>query len=114
MSAWADAVRLRILVSNDDTYGGQPLHEPIVRAARDAKLAGITVVRGIAGYGRSTHIHEVFRGFSYDLPIVVEVIDTADKIDGWLGILESLCQGALVTRETVQILQTASASSSPT
>lgn len=105
MSAWADAVRLRILISNDDTYGGQPLHEAIVRAARDAELAGITVVRGIAGYGRSTHIHEVFRGFSYDLPVVIEVIDTADKIEGWLGILESLRQGALVTRETVQILQ---------
>jgi hypothetical protein len=95
---------LRILVSNDDTHAGRPLHEAIVRAARDAELAGITVVRGIAGYGRSTHIHEVFRGFSYDLPVVIEVIDAAEKIDGWLATLEGLRQGALVTRETVQIL----------
>jgi uncharacterized protein len=72
---------------------------------RRATRSWPAVLRGIAGYGRSTHIHEVFHGFSYDLPVVVEVIDTAEKIDGWLGTLEGLRQGALVMRQTVQILQ---------
>lgn len=74
-------------------------------AARDAGLAGANVTRGIAGYGRSRHVHEVWRGFSYDLPVVVEIIDTEEKIDAWLPILARLRSDMLVARERVQILQ---------
>ncbi len=113
MTAWVDATLLRILISDDDTYGDQTLQDAIVRAAREAGLAGITVSRGIAGYGRSTHIHEIFGLLAYDLPITVEIVDTPEKIDAWLPVLENMRQGALVTRERVQVLQPHRAAVSP-
>lgn len=105
MSVWTTTTSLRILISEDDTYDSRPLYHAIIAAAREAKLAGAIVTRGIAGYGRSAHIHEVWRGFSYDLPVVVEIIDSEAKIDAFLPTLERLRSGALVTRERVQILQ---------
>lgn len=114
MPAWVDATLLRILISDDDTYGNQTLQEAIVSAARDAGLAGITVSRGIAGYGRSAHIHEIFGLLAYDLPITVEIVDTPDKIDTWLPVLEGMRQGALVTRESVQVLQAQRVATTPT
>jgi len=105
MSFWVDAISLHVLLSEDDTLEGRPLYEAIVLSARDAGLAGAKAMRGIKGYGRSGHIHETWRGFSYDLPVVVEVIDTDDKIDQWLPKLEMLREGALVTRHRVQVLR---------
>ena len=105
MSAWGDATLLRVLVSDDDTYGDRPLYEAIVASAHDANLAGVTVTRGITGYGRSGHVHEIWRSFSYDLPIVIEIIDSDAKIDAWLPALEQLRQGALVSRQRIQVLQ---------
>ncbi len=104
MPQWTDATSLRILISDDDTHDGQPLYEAILRAAREAGLAGAKVVRGAAGYGRSRHIHETWRGFSYDLPIIVEIIDSDAKIDAFLPTVEQLRGGALVVRQCVQIL----------
>ena len=80
----ADAALLQIYIGDDDTYQDVPLYDAIVRAARDAGLAGVTVLRGIAGYGRATRL-QTFRGFADDLPIVVEIIDSPKKIDAWLG-----------------------------
>ena len=105
MSIWIDAVSLRILISEDDTYNERPLHEAIMVAAREAGLAGVRVERGLAGYGRSRHIHESWRGFSYDLPVVVEIIDSEEKIDAFLPTVERLRAGALVTRQPIQVLQ---------
>jgi len=105
MAVWTDAVSLRILISDDDAFEGRPLHEAIVHAARDAKLAGAKVIRGVTGYGRSGHIHESWHGFSYDLPVVVELIDTAEKIDAFVPTVEQLRAGALVIRQEVQILE---------
>ena len=104
MSDWVDAIVLRVLVSNDDTQDGRPLYEAILASAHDAKLAGATVLRGIAGYGRSTHVHEIWRGFSYDLPIVIEIVDREAKIAAWLPTLERLRQGAVVTQQQVRAL----------
>jgi uncharacterized protein len=106
MAMWMEAISLRILISEDDTHDERPLHEAILKAAREAGLAGAKVTRGVAGYGRSRHIHEHWRGFSYDLPVVVEIIDNEDKIDAFLPIVQQLRQGALVTRQRVQVLQT--------
>jgi len=78
--------------------------EAILRAARDAKLAGANVTPGITGYGRSGHIHETWHGFSYDMPVVIELIDTDEKIDAFIPTIERLRAGALVIRQTVQIL----------
>ena len=105
MAVWTDATSLKILISDDDTYDGRPLYEAIVHAARDAKLAGAKVIRGVTGYGRSGHIHETWHGFSYDMPIVVEVIDADAKIDAFLPTVQRLRAGALVIRQPVQILE---------
>lgn len=100
-----DATLLRVFIGDDDTYDDQPLYEVILDADRAAQLAGVTVLRGIAGYGRSAQRHEIFRGFSNDLPIVIEIIDSEEKINAWLPILGSLLRGGLVTVGTVKILQ---------
>lgn len=105
MAVWSNAMSLRILISSDDSHDGRPLYEVIVLAARDAKLAGAKVVRGITGYGRSRHIHETWRGSSYDAPVVIELIDTDKKIDAFIPMLERLRAGALVVRQPVQILE---------
>jgi len=107
MMIFGDAVLLRIFLSNDDTEGRQPLYEAIVIAARRAGLTGATVLRGISGYGRSAHIHEVFHGFAFDLPVVVEIVDTEARINDWLPTLEGLLRGGLVTIESVRTLQKA-------
>ncbi len=105
MSVWVEAISLRILISEDDSKDERPLHEAILKAARDAGLAGGKVIRGVSGYGRSRHIHESWHGFSYDLPVVVEIIDSEEKIDAFLPTVQQLRQGALVTRQRVQVLQ---------
>ena len=105
MMIFGDAVRLRIFLSNDDTDGRQPLYETILIAARHARLAGAIVLRGVSGYGRSEHIHGVFHGFAFDLPVVVEIVDTEARINDWLPTLEGLLRGGLVTIENVQTLE---------
>jgi len=109
MADWAEAISLCIMISEADVEGERPLHEAILKAAQDAGLAGAKVTRAIAGYGRSHHIHEIWRGFSYDLPVVVEIIDSEDKIDAFLPTVQRLRQGALVTRQRVEILMPAAA-----
>ena len=104
MPVWADAISLRILISADDSHDERPLHEAILKAAREAGLAGGKVMRGVAGFGRSRHVHESWRGFSYDLPVVVEIIDSEAKTDAFLPTLQQLRQGALVTRQRVEVL----------
>ena len=104
MPAWAEAISLRILISEDDSHDERPLHEAILKAARKAELAGGKVSRGVAGYGRSGHIHESWHGFSYDLPVVIEFIDSEEKIDAFLPTLQRLRQGALVTRQRLEVL----------
>jgi len=104
MPNWTGATALQILISDDDTHEGRPLYEAIVRAAREAHLAGAKVTRGVTGYGRSGHIHETWRGFSYDLPVVVEIIDSDAKIEAFLPTLERLRSGALITRHRVEVL----------
>ena len=101
-----DAVLLRIYFGEDDRSGNLPLHEAIVLKAREMQLAGTTVFRGAIGFGRSSHIHttKILR-LSQDLPIVVEIVDTQEKIDGFLPILDGMMSSGLVTMEKVQVLQ---------
>jgi len=105
-----DATLLRIFIGDDDTYDDRPLSEAILEAARAAQLSGATVLRGIAGYGRSARRHEIFRGFSNDLPIVLEIIDSEANIIAWLPILRSMLRGGLVTVENIRVLQGGSVS----
>jgi PII-like signaling protein len=77
-----DAVLLRIFFGEEDRFEGKPLYEAIVQKAREMHLAGATVLRGPMGYGHSSRLHTatVLR-LSFDLPIVVEIVDTEVKID---------------------------------
>lgn len=100
------AVLLRAYLGQDDRHGHQPLYEAIVLRAREQGLAGATVLRGPMGFGHSSTLHttKVLR-LSQDLPIVVEIVDSEDKIDAFLPVLDGMMGSGLVTLEKVQVLQ---------
>jgi PII-like signaling protein len=101
-----DAFLLRIFFGEDDKHGNLPLYEAIVLKAREMQLAGATVIRGAVGFGHSTVIHttKILR-LSQDLPIVVEIVDSQEKIDSFLPVLDGMMSSGLVTTEKVQVLQ---------
>ena len=101
-----EAVLLRIFVGEDDRIKGRPLYEAIVLKAREAGLARATVLRGPMSFGKSSTLHtaKVLR-LSEDLPIVIEIVDTQEKIDRFLPVLDSMMGSGLVTIERVQVLQ---------
>jgi PII-like signaling protein len=96
---------LRIFIGESDHVGSRPAYEAIVELARREGLGGTTVLRGIEGFGHSSRIHtsKILR-LSEDLPIVIEIVDAADKIDALLPLLEPLVGGGLVTLERVEVL----------
>jgi uncharacterized protein len=101
-----DAVLLRIFLGEDDKFGHLPLYEAIVLKARELHLAGATVLRGPIGFGHSSRLHTTkFMRLSQDLPLVVEIVDTQDKIDAFLPVLDTMMTSGLVTQEKVQVLQ---------
>ena len=101
-----DAMLLRIFSGEDDKFHGRPLHEAIVLKAREQHLAGATVLRGPMGFGHSSRLHtaKILR-LSEDLPIVIEIVDSQDKIDAFLPLLDSMMGSGLITLERVQVLQ---------
>lgn len=101
-----DAVLLRIYFGEDDKFEHKPLHEAIVLKARAMHLAGATVLRGHIGFGHSSHIHtaKILR-LSQDLPVIVELVDSQEKIDAFLPILDGMMTSGLITMEKVQVLQ---------
>ena len=96
---------LRIFVGESDRHGRRPLYEEIVLKAREAGLAGATVLRGVMGFGRHSLIHttKILR-LSEDLPMVVEVVDSREKIDQFLPVLDELITDGLVTLERVNVI----------
>jgi PII-like signaling protein len=100
------AVLLRIFIGEDDRDDGHPLYESIVLKAREMHLAGATVLRGGMGFGHSSRLHtaKILR-LSEDLPIVIELVDSEDKINAFLPVLETIMSSGLVTLEKVQVLQ---------
>ena len=101
-----DAVLLRIFFGEDDRFEQQPLYEAIVLKAREMHLGGATVLRGPMGYGHSSRLHtaKIMR-LSFDLPMVVEIVDTEAKIKEFLPVLDQMMSSGLVTLEKVQVLQ---------
>jgi len=101
---------LRIFVGEADRQDGKPLYEAIVLKAREMQIAGATVMRGGMGYGHSSHLHsaKILR-LSDDLPLVIEIVDSPDKIDAFLPVLDRMMNDSmgsgLVTLENVQVLQ---------
>jgi len=101
-----EATLLRLFVGERDRHGHRPLYEAIVLEAREHGLAGATVLRGSLGYGASSVLHTAkLLEVSDDLPIVVEIVDSEEKIQGFLPVLDGLMASGLVTLEKVRVLQ---------
>jgi PII-like signaling protein len=96
---------LRVFVGESDRWEGRPLHEAILLRARERGLAGATVLRGLAGFGARSRIHtaSVLR-LSEDLPIVVEIADTPERIAAFLPELDGMVREGMVTVEDVHIV----------
>jgi len=106
MKSPKDAVLLRAFVSENDKSGGLPLYEAIVLKAREMHLDGATVLRGPIGFGRSRRIHAAkVMQLVYDLPVVVEIVDSQEKIESFLPALERLMSGGIVTTEKISLLR---------
>jgi len=101
-----DAVLLRIFLGESDRHEHKPLYEAIVLKAREKGLAGATVMRGPMGFGHSSHLHtaKILR-LSEDLPLIVEIVDSEDKINAFLPELDSIMGSGLVTLEKVKVLR---------
>ena len=95
---------LRILIGENDRYDKQPLYEWIVRKARETGLAGATVLRGLEGFGAHSRVHtaKILR-LSSDLPIVIEIVDTQEKIAQFLPLIDDAITEGLATLEKVKI-----------
>ena len=100
-----DAILLRIFLGESDRWEHKPLYEAIVMAARAAHLAGATVLRGPMGFGKSSRLHtaKILR-LSMDLPLVIEIVDSEEKIISFLPTLDKMIGGGLVTLEKVKVL----------
>ncbi len=100
------AVLLRIFIGENDRSDGRPLYEAIVLKAREQHLAGATVLRGPMGFGASSRLHtnKILR-LSEDLPLVIEIVDSEDKINTFLPTLDGMMTSGLITMEKVQVLQ---------
>ena len=100
-----EAQLLRIFIGERKQYHSHPLYEAIVMKAREAGLRGATVLRGPLGYGHSSRVHAAkILKLSEDLPVVIEIIDTPEKIDGFLPVLDAMMSGGLVTLERAQVI----------
>ena len=101
-----DAVLLRIFIGESDRYQHRPLYEAIVLKARELELAGATVLRGPMGFGKSSHLHtaKILR-LSMDLPIVIEIVDSEEKVNAFLPMLDQMMGGGLVTLERVKVIR---------
>ena len=101
-----DAVLLRIFIGEQEKFEHKPLYEAVVKKAREMNMAGATVLRGPLGYGHSRRLHTAkILDLSEDLPMVIEIVDTVDKIDAFLPVLDGMISSGLVTLETVQVLR---------
>ena len=95
---------LRVFIGENDHWHGKPLYEAIVARARDEGLAGATVLRGLMGYGAKSRIHtaKVLR-LSEDLPIIVEIVDTREKLEKFLALIDTVIDEGMATLEEVRI-----------
>jgi PII-like signaling protein len=96
---------LRIFIGESDRHGHRPLYESIVLQAREAGLAGATVLRGVMGFGKHSILHtaKILR-LSEDMPMIIEIVDSLDKIEKFLPRLDELIKDGLVTIEKVRVI----------
>jgi PII-like signaling protein len=100
----ADGYLLRIFIGESDKHEGRPLYEWLVFKAREEGLAGATVLRGLMGYGAHSRVHTFkIERLSLDLPIIVEVVDTREKLERFLALIDDVIEEGLATLEKAQI-----------
>jgi PII-like signaling protein len=100
-----DAILLRIFIGESDRWEHGPLYEAIVLKARELHLGGATVLRGPMGYGKTSRLHTAkILNLSTDLPLIIEIVDSEEKIDTLLPELDKMISGGLVTLEKVKVL----------
>jgi PII-like signaling protein len=106
MKTSEDGHLLRIFIGESDKWRGRPLYEAIILKAREMGIAGATMLRGMMGYGAASRLHtaKILR-LSEDLPIVVEIVDTEEKIAALLPLIDEMVNEGLVTLERVRIIQ---------
>ncbi len=96
---------LRIFVGEQDKWHGQPLYEAIVTLAKKEKIAGATVLKGCMGFGRNSHMHTAkLLRLSEDLPMVIEMVDSEEKMAAFLPLLDAMVQEGLITLENVNVI----------
>jgi len=100
-----DSLLLRIFIGESDRFEGRPLYEAIVLKAREAGLAGATVLRSPMGYGANSRLHtaKILR-LSNDLPMIIEIVDEEEKINAFLPVLDRMMGGGLVTLEKIRVI----------
>lgn len=96
---------LRIFIGESDKHGRKPLYQAIVEMLRQEGMAGATVLRGIEGFGATSHLHtaRILR-LSEDLPIVIEVADTAERIEAIMPRIDEMVNEGMVTLERVEVV----------
>ena len=110
MQTNTEAKLLRIFIGESDKYHGRPVYEEIVLKAREADLAGATVIKGIMGFGANSKIHtSKMLTLSEDLPLIIEIVDTLEKIENFIptvnNIFETANIGGLVTIEKAEVIK---------
>ncbi len=97
---------LRIFLGESDRWHGMPLYEALVLKARELHLAGATVLRGPMGFGAKSRLHtaKILR-LSEDLPLIIEFVDSKEKLDTFMPLLDDMLRDGLVTLEPVQIIK---------
>lgn len=109
-----DAILLRIFIGESDKWKRKPLYEAITLKAREMHLAGATVLRGPMGFGKASRLHtsKILR-LSMDLPLVIEIVDSEEKINSFLPVLDEMVGGGLVTLEKVKVVHYRAGEDSP-
>jgi hypothetical protein len=101
----SESLLLRIFIGETDKYEGRPLYKAIVEKARQREMAGATVMRGILGFGANSRIHtsQILR-LSEDLPLVIEIVDSEERINAFLPELDAMISEGLVTLEKARVI----------
>ena len=110
----AEGKLLRIFIGEADRWHGEPLYQAIVQLARKESLAGATVIKGFMGFGCKSRMHTAkLLRLSEDLPIVIEIVDSEEKINQFLPKLDEMVQEGLITLEKVNVIMYRAKSAQP-
>src|SRR5262245_10532945 len=101
-----DAILLRIFIGEDDKARHQPLYDAILLTAREIGLAGAKVLLGPMGFGHSSMLHTTkILSLSQDLPLIIEIVDSEDRIGQFVAAIEPIMGSGLVTTEKVKVIR---------